>query len=62
VHAVKIDYLCWFAAVRKHRARFESGVNLFPDHQAGFRLDIHLAGGNAPKTNIDDVIAFNGQH
>jgi hypothetical protein len=53
---------CWFAAVRKHRARFESCVNLFPDHQAGFRFGIHLAGGNAPKTNIDYVIAFNGQH
>ena len=61
MHAVKIDYLCWSATVRKHRARFESCVNLFADHQAGFRFGIHLASGNAPKTNIDYVIAFNGQ-
>jgi hypothetical protein len=43
-------------------SRFESCVNLFADRQAGFRFGIHLAGGNAPKTNIDYVIAFNGQH
>jgi hypothetical protein len=58
---VSIDDVGHGVARHEHPASFESGVDLFPEHQIGFVLGVTAAASQLQQTEANNAVRLNGQ-